>query len=71
MKNGAAFSGFTEGAIRFAPTYKYDNGTNQYDTSEKMRIPAWTDRILFSGSNVCYTSHLGVAHVAAAEASAI
>ncbi len=41
------FPGYEEGAITFAPTYKYDNGSDQYDSSEKQRIPAWTDRILF------------------------
>ena len=39
---GAAFSGYVEGAILFRPTYRYDVGTDNYDTSEKMRIPAWT-----------------------------
>jgi hypothetical protein len=52
MRTGGAFQGFSEGPIRFAPTYKYDNGTTQYDTSEKMRVPAWTDRILYSGNAV-------------------
>jgi hypothetical protein len=37
-----AFIGYREGDITFRPTYKYDRGTNDYDTSEKMRIPAWT-----------------------------
>ncbi|KAK0564422.1 Inositol-1,4,5-trisphosphate 5-phosphatase 1 [Tilletia horrida] len=47
-----AFVGFTEGQIGFRPTYKYDNGTSTYDTSEKQRIPAWTDRILYRGSGL-------------------
>ncbi|KAI6047496.1 SacI homology domain-containing protein [Pisolithus marmoratus] len=44
-----AFFGYEEGPLLFPPTYKYDVGTNNYDTSEKMRAPAWTDRILFKG----------------------
>lgn len=46
---GEVFPGYEEGAITFAPTYKYDNGSDQYDSSEKQRIPAWTDRILYRG----------------------
>nr|XP_031862893.1 uncharacterized protein CI109_001367 [Kwoniella shandongensis]KAA5529965.1 hypothetical protein CI109_001367 [Kwoniella shandongensis] len=49
MDAGEVFMGYDEGPIRFQPTYKYDNGTNNYDTSDKQRIPAWTDRILFKG----------------------
>jgi len=41
------FKGYTEGKINFAPTYKYDMYSNDYDTSEKCRVPAYTDRILF------------------------
>ncbi len=41
------FRGFQEGPIRFAPTYKYDLFSDDYDTSEKMRTPAWTDRVLW------------------------
>lgn len=47
MTKGLVFSGFKENAIKFAPTYKYDVGSDVYDTSEKMRVPSWTDRILY------------------------
>ncbi|THG98860.1 hypothetical protein EW026_g3386 [Hermanssonia centrifuga] len=50
MDEGTAFTGYMEGPLLFRPTYKYDYGNDNYDTSEKMRIPAWTDRILFKGN---------------------
>ena len=47
ISESAAFPGFSEGKISFLPTFKFDKGTNDYDTSNKQRIPAWTDRVLF------------------------
>lgn len=59
MIAGLVFPSYSESKITFAPTYKFDVGTNTYDTSEKSRIPAWTDRILLKGENtrqICYNS---------------
>ncbi|KAJ6015065.1 hypothetical protein N7540_009656 [Penicillium herquei] len=57
MTAGRAFQYFSEGTINFAPTYKYDIGTETYDTSEKARIPAWCDRILWKGPNFRQTHY--------------
>ncbi|XP_018576609.1 inositol polyphosphate 5-phosphatase E isoform X2 [Anoplophora glabripennis] len=47
LADGAAFKGFSEAKITFSPTYKYDPGTQNFDTSSKQRTPAYTDRILY------------------------
>ncbi|GAQ46767.1 SacI domain and endonuclease/exonuclease/phosphatase family protein [Aspergillus niger] len=52
MVAGRAFQFYTEGPISFPPTYKYNIGRNDYDNSEKARIPAWCDRILWRGTNL-------------------
>ena len=41
------FQGYEEGITNFAPTYKYDLFCDDYDTSEKARVPSWTDRCLW------------------------
>ncbi|XP_015221804.2 phosphatidylinositol 4,5-bisphosphate 5-phosphatase A isoform X1 [Lepisosteus oculatus] len=43
----SVLEGFHEGPLKFPPTYKFDVGSNTYDTSMKKRKPAWTDRILW------------------------
>jgi hypothetical protein len=52
ISEGLAFPEFAEGEISFPPTFKFDKGSTEYDTSHKQRIPAWTDRILFKPNDV-------------------
>jgi len=47
MDADLAFMDYKEGPLLFRPTYRYNVGTDDYDTSEKMRIPAWTGEYLF------------------------
>ncbi|XP_006562466.1 inositol polyphosphate 5-phosphatase E isoform X2 [Apis mellifera] len=49
LNEGAVLRGFEEAPITFPPTYKYDPGTQNFDSSSKQRTPAYTDRILFKG----------------------
>ena len=49
IDSGQAFVGYDEGPLLFRPTYRYALGTDNYDTSEKKRSPAWCDRLLFRG----------------------
>lgn len=44
---GFRLRSFMEPPITFAPTYKYNRFSDEYDNSEKKRIPAWCDRILY------------------------
>lgn len=50
------FVGFNEGPTNFAPTYKYDLFCDDYDTSEKCRVPAWTDRVLWRRKGIAATN---------------
>lgn len=47
---GRVFSGFKEGRIFFAPTYKYSHNSDSYagetvKSKKKRRTPAWYDQI--------------------------
>lgn len=76
MVAGAVFHGMREAALTFPPTYKYDKGVPgalAYDSSEKQRIPAWTDRVFIRGaqraqheqhaSQACIAEHALQTHV--------
>lgn len=46
---GNVFQGFEEALLTFPPTYKFQPGTDVYETrpEKKLRPPAWCDRILW------------------------
>ncbi|CAH1122568.1 unnamed protein product [Ceutorhynchus assimilis] len=62
-ERGRVLVNYIEGDITFPPTYKFDLNSDTYDTSEKARPPAWTDRILWRGRGihqVSYRSHMDI-----------
>lgn len=52
INSGVIFQDFREPTLKFRPTYKFDHGTDRYDSSEKARTPSWTDRIVYKGDNL-------------------
>ncbi|KAE8614451.1 hypothetical protein XENTR_v10008166 [Xenopus tropicalis] len=48
VTKGSIFKGFKEGEIHFRPTYRFNIGSDDYDTSKKQRTPSYTDRVIQS-----------------------
>lgn len=57
-KEGLVFKGYKECSISFQPTFKYDVGTDTFDTSHKQRTPSYTDRILFKHGQATHLKSL-------------
>lgn len=62
-ESGRVFSGWNEGKILFAPTYKYSQNSDSYagetvKTKKKRRTPAWCDRILWRGNGIEQLSYI-------------
>ncbi|KAA8530884.1 hypothetical protein F0562_005492 [Nyssa sinensis] len=60
---GRVFSGWKEGRIFFAPTYKYSHNSDSYagetvKSKKKRRTPAWCDRILWHGNGIEQLSYI-------------
>lgn len=59
LKNGA-FGGWSEGALNFPPTYKYEVNSDKYygdDPKASKRTPAWCDRVLSYGKGMRLLSY--------------
>ncbi|GAB2244961.1 hypothetical protein Droror1_Dr00000454 [Drosera rotundifolia] len=55
LKEGRAFDGWSEGALVFPPTYKYEMNSDNYtgeDPKVGRRTPAWCDRVLSFGKGI-------------------
>ncbi|MBA0797842.1 hypothetical protein Gohar_008501, partial [Gossypium harknessii] len=60
LQKGRTFDGWSEGALNFAPTYKYELNSKKYygeDPKIGRRIPAWCDRILSRGKGMRQLSY--------------
>ncbi|CCJ29272.1 unnamed protein product [Pneumocystis jirovecii] len=51
------FENFIEAEINFPPTFKYKAGTSEFDSSEKKRVPSWTDRILWKSKGIAVKNY--------------
>ncbi|XWS15312.1 hypothetical protein CRYUN_Cryun35bG0085000 [Craigia yunnanensis] len=60
LRKGRTFDGWSEGALNFAPTYKYELNSEKYygaDPKIGRRTPAWCDRILSYGKGMRLLSY--------------
>ncbi|XP_022773448.1 type IV inositol polyphosphate 5-phosphatase 3-like isoform X2 [Durio zibethinus] len=60
LRKGRTFDGWAEGALNFAPTYKYELNSEKYygeDPKVGRRTPAWCDRILSHGKGMRQLSY--------------
>ncbi|KAJ6819801.1 type IV inositol polyphosphate 5-phosphatase 3-like isoform X3 [Iris pallida] len=60
LKRGHTFDGWSEGVIKFPPTYKYEINSEKYigdDLKGGRRTPAWCDRILSFGTGMRLLSY--------------
>lgn len=62
LRKGHVFEEWKEGMINFPPTYKYEINSDRYvgqnpREGEKIRSPAWCDRILWLGKGVKQLSY--------------
>ncbi|XP_021285429.1 type IV inositol polyphosphate 5-phosphatase 3 isoform X2 [Herrania umbratica] len=60
FRKGRTFDGWSEGALNFAPTYKYELNSEKYcgeDPKVGRRTPAWCDRILSYGKGMRQLSY--------------
>lgn len=57
-KRGNCFQNYHEGVINFPPTYKYDVNSDNFDSSEKKRSPAWCDRVLWTEKDGQKENHI-------------
>ena len=52
LRDKIILQNFKEAPITFPPTYKYDVGSQLFDSSRKKRTPSYTDRILYRCKNI-------------------
>ncbi|XP_056842593.1 type I inositol polyphosphate 5-phosphatase 1 isoform X2 [Raphanus sativus] len=60
MRKGNVLEGWSEGALCFPPTYKYEINSDNYigdDPESGKRKPAWCDRVIWKGKGVKLLSY--------------